>query len=401
MFLERTLQGEIERVSGQFKALLLNGARQTGKTTLLKHLGKGRRYVSLDNPADLLRAQNDPQGFLDIYEPPLIIDEIQYAPGLFPYLKMLLDSSAKKGQVWMTGSQQYNMLQGVTESLAGRIIILDMFGFSLYEREGKGLLQKPFLPSPQPSAILKRKNAANTFKTIWQGFFPDVQNKDEKSRKDFYESYIRTYLERDVRQIVNIGDEVAFLTFLKVAAARTGQELNISDIAQNVGIAPNTAKNWLSVLKAAGIVYLLQPYYRNITKRLVKRPKLYFTDTGLASYLAGWTTPEALEAGASSGNFFETFCVMEIVKSWQHNDAAPDFYFFRDEKQHEIDLLIHKDGKYYPIEIKKHATPVSGDIASFKIFEKLEKIGFGCELCLCKEPYPLEKNALALSVWNM
>jgi predicted AAA+ superfamily ATPase len=399
---QRTLEGEIRRISRNFKTLLLTGPRQVGKTTLLKHAAEpGRKYVSLDNPLDLHRAKTDPQAFLDIYAPPVIIDEIQYAPELFTYIKMLVDDSDERGRIWMTGSQQHNMLEGATESLAGRMIIVDMQGFSVYERQGKGGLQKPFLPSANPPQLLSRKNTLNTFKVIWQGSYPDVVNKDEKSRKDFYDSYVRTYLERDIRRVVNIGSETAFITFLKVTAARTGQELNIEDIARNVGVAPGTAKNWLSVLRASGLVYLLSPYFKNTIKRFTKRPKLYFMDTGLASYLAGWTTPEALETGAGAGPFFETFCVSEIVKSWQHNDAAPELYFFRDEKQHEIDLLIHKDGLFYPVEIKKHATPSPADIGAFTIFGKLEKLGFGCELCLVGKIQALDRDALAMSIWDI
>jgi predicted AAA+ superfamily ATPase len=402
MYKDRTLQSEIQRVSRNFKTLLLTGPRQVGKTTLLKHAAEaGRKYVSLDNPTDLHRAKTDPKGFLDLYMPPVIIDEIQYAPELFTYIKMLVDDSDERGQVWMTGSQQYNLMEGVTESLAGRVIIMDMQGFSIYEQLGKGGVQKPFLPSTQPPQLLARKNTLNTFKVIWQGAFPDVINKDEKSRKDFYDSYIRTYIERDIRRIVNIGSEVAFITFLKVVAARTGQELVIEDIARNVEVAPSTAKSWLSILMASGLIYLLQPYFRNITKRLTKRPKLYFMDTGLASYLAGWTTPESLEAGVSAGAFFETFCISEIIKSWRHSDLNPELYFYRDEKKHEIDLLIHQDGLFYPIEIKKHGTPSLADISVFKIFGKLEKLGCGCEICLTGKIQPLDRDVLAISIWDI
>jgi predicted AAA+ superfamily ATPase len=332
-YFERTLTEEIMRISKSFKAILINGPRQIGKTTLLKHAAEGdRRYVTLDNPSDLLLAKNDPKGFLDIYKPPVIIDEIQYAPELFSYIKILLDNSDKTGSIWMTGSQQYNMMKNVTESLAGRVAIIDMLGFSLYERESLGIKQKPFLPSPTSQNILVKKGISDTFQIIWQGSFPEAISKDTKDRMAFYDSYVRTYLERDVRQLINVGNEISFIKFLKVVAARTGQELNIEDIARNVGIAPSTAKNWLSVLKASGIIYLLQPYFKNITKRLTKTPKLYFLDTGLAAYLAGWTTPEALEIGISSGAFFETFVISEILKSYYHNGENPPLCFFRDEK---------------------------------------------------------------------
>ena len=214
-------------------------------------------------------------------------------------------------------------------------------------------------------------------------------SKDEKSRRAFYDSYIRTYLERDVRQLISLGKEIAFITFLKVAAARTGQELNYEDIARNVGVSSVTVKNWVSVLKASGIIYLLQPYFKNITKRLTKTPKLYFLDTGLASYLAGWTTAEALQFGTSAGAFFETFVVSEILKSYYHNAENPPVCFFRDEKGNEIDLLIQTYQTFYPIEIKKHATPMLKDVSGFKIFEKLESVEQGCEVCLTPKVQPL------------
>jgi len=401
-YLERTLTPDILRISGNDKVLLVNGPRQVGKTTLLKHTKEPeRKYVTLDSKADLKFAKTDPKGFLETYAPPVIIDEIQYANELFPYIKMLSDSSDERGRVWMTGSQQYNMMENVTESLAGRVVIIDMLGLSIYEREGLGLEQKPFLPSATPPAKLKRRNIPDTFKIIWQGSYPDVIYRDEKSRKDFYDSYIRTYLERDIRQLINIGDEVAFLTFLKVIAARTGQELNFADIAKDVGISQPTVKKWLSVLQASGIIYFLQPYFKNVTKRLIKRQKMYFLDTGLAAYLAGWTTSEALEAGISSGAFFETFVISEIIKSYWHNGEKPNLYFFRDEKGQEIDLLIYQNGKYYPVEIKKHATPDRSDISAFKIFAKLEELGYGCEICITSELQPLSPEVTAISVWDI
>ncbi|MDR1366146.1 MAG: ATP-binding protein [Holosporales bacterium] len=401
-YFERTLSEEISRLSKSFKAILINGPRQIGKTTLLKYAAeKNRKYVTLDNPTDLLLAKTDPKGFLDIYNSPVVIDEIQYAPELFSYIKILLDNSDETGSIWMTGSQQYNMMKNVTESLAGRIAIIDMLGFSIYEREGLGLKQKPFLPSLMSQSIQKRKGISDTFKTIWQGSFPEVIAKDAKDRVIFYDSYVRTYLERDVRQLVHVGNGISFIMFLKVVAARTGQELNIEDISRNVGISSSTVKNWLSVLKTSGIIYLLRPYFKNITKRIIKRPKLYFLDTGLAAYLAGWTTSEALEEGSSAGAFFETFVISEILKSYYHTGEKAYFYFFRDEKGNEVDLLIQKDGMYYPIEIKKHATPSLKDIAAFKIFAKLESLGYGCEICLTPDIQPLSPNANAISMWNL
>lgn len=402
LYFERTLARGIAEISKNFKAVLVTGPRQIGKTTLLKHIAEeGRKYVTLDNKADLFLAKTDPNGFLDTYAPPIIIDEIQYAPELFPHIKILLDNSHENGLIWMTGSQQYDMMKNVTESLAGRIAIMDMLGFSIYEREGLGASQWSFLPKSTVKNQVPPKNMEDTFKIIWQGSFPKVISKDEKSRRAFYDSYIRTYLERDVRQLINLGSEISFITFLKVVAARTGQELNYEDIARNVGVASATVKSWISVLKASGIIYLLQPYFKNITKRLTKTPKLYFLDTGLAAYLAGWTTPEALQFGTSAGAFFETFVVSEILKSYYHNAENPPVCFFRDEKGNEIDLLIQKDQKFYPIEIKKHATPSVKDISEFKIFSKFEDIGQGCEICLTSKIQPLLKNVTAISVWDI
>jgi len=399
---KRTLSPYLLRMSRKFKVLFVNGPRQAGKTTLLKNTKEGlRKYVSLDNPQDLLKAKTDPKGFLDIYAPPCIIDEIQYAPELFPYIKLLADNTEKRGLIWLTGSQQYNLMQGITESLAGRIAIIDMYGFSVYERDGAAEKQKPFLPSPAPQGILRKRNSAETFKIIWQGSFPDAVGADPEYWETYYDSYVRTYLERDVRQIINIGNEVKFITFLKVVAVRTGQELNLADIARNVGIDPKTAEKWLSVLRTSGLVYLLQPYFRNITKRLTKHPKLYFMDTGLASYLAGWTTSKSLETGISSGAFFETFVITEIIKSYCHHGKNPQLSFYRDSDRNEIDLLIYQNGKYYPIEVKKHGTPGMEDIKAFNTFSRKEPLGYGCEICLTRDLQPLSTNAIAMSVWDM
>ncbi|GBR73673.1 ATPase [Candidatus Termititenax aidoneus] len=403
----RTLTEALLDFSKTFKVILMTGPRQVGKTTLLKNAASNKRkYVTLDNPADLLLAKSDPELFFEKYSPPVFIDEIQYAPELFKYIKILVDNSNQRGAVWLTGSQQYNMMQGITESLAGRVAILNLLGFSIYERENKGRAQsKPFLPRRkqfgQLTTRLKRKNSAETFQIIWQGFFPEVITLNPQKRAAFYAAYIKTYLERDVRQLVNIGDESAFLTFLKATAARTGQLLNLNDLAANTGISPKTAKHWLSILQTAGLVYLLKPYFKNITKRLSKTPKLYFMDTGLAAYLADWNTPEALETGAMAGAFFETFVVTEIIKSYYHTGHEPQLYYYRDAKHNEIDLLIHQDGLYYPVEIKKSTLPGTTDIKAFKIFGSLEKLGYGNLICQTREWRPLNTSVSAIPVWNL
>ncbi|GHV56875.1 ATPase [Spirochaetia bacterium] len=403
MYLERTMTNTLIQTSQTFKVILLTGMRQVGKTTFLKELaaGEGRQYVTLDNPKDEQMAKEEPEFFFETYVPPVLIDEIQYAPELFRYIKMLADTTDKRGILWMTGSQQYNLMAGVTESLAGRVAILDMLGFSLYEQDGKAAAQVPFLPSKTPPGILAKRNLAETYHIIWQGSYPEVIGKNADQRALFYSSYIRSYIERDVRQLLNVENESSFQKFLSCAAARTGQELNLTEMARDAGIAPNTAKSWLSILETSGIVYLLKPYYRNVTKRLTKRPKLYFMDTGLCAYLSNWTTPETLESGAMGGAFFETFVITEIIKSWYHNGRRPSFYYYRDSNQAEIDLLIEQDGLFYPIEIKKTANPGKKDIKAFATFADIEKTGYGSLICLTDHPRPLTPNAGAISVWDM
>lgn len=403
MYKSRTLRETIENSSKSFKVLLICGMRQIGKTTFLKNIcGKDRTYVTLDNPNDLLMAKQEPQFFFQTYKPPLLIDEIQYAPEIFPYIKMIVDESNDKGLIWMTGSQQFLLMKGVTESLAGRLAIFDMLGFSLYEQQGIGGEQKPFLPSPDVMPKLKKQDLKETFRTIWKGAFPQITLEDDNQWSVFYGSYLRTYLERDVRQLLKVGDQMSFLKFLKVVAARTAQELNIADIARNVDIAPNTAKSWLSILEASGVIYLLQPYFNNISKRVTKKPKLYFTDTGLCAYLSEWNTPETLETGAMSGAFFETFSVMEILKSYRHNGIYPSFYYYRDNSGCEIDLLISLNGTLYPIEIKKTSNPSKDMIKNFKILEKTGQIpGYGSLVCLTDRARPLNESANAISLWDI
>lgn len=403
MYKSRTLKQIIKNSSKNFKAILICGMRQIGKTTFLKNICEDNRtYVTLDNPNDLLMAKQEPQFFFQTYKPPLLIDEIQYAPEIFPYIKMLVDKSDDKGLIWMTGSQQFLLMKGVSESLAGRMAIFDMLGFSLYETQGIADEQKPFLPSSNVISKLTKQDLKETFKTIWKGSFPQIVLEDDNQWSIFYSSYLRTYLERDVRQLLKVGDQMAFLKFLKVVAARTAQELNIADIARNVDIAPNTAKSWLSILEASGVIYLLQPYFNNISKRITKKPKLYFTDTGLCAYLTEWNTPETLEAGAMSGAFFETFVIMEILKSYYHNGEYPSFYYYRDNTSTKIDLLISANDTLYPIEIKKTSNPSKDMIKNFRILEKTnQKMGYGCLICLTDKARPLSENANAISLWDI
>lgn len=377
-----------------------------GKTTLLQHLartqdGRDRTYVTLDDPLVLNLAKQDPALFMQRFPAPVLIDEIQYAPELLPYIKMAIDTDRKPGQFWLTGSQQFQLMKNVSESLAGRVGIMQLLGLSRAETLGQGKDQKLFLPSVE---LFQKKDCCSLtlqelYKTIWRGSFPALALDEGMDRDLFLSSYVQTYLQRDVRDLAQVGDEMAFLRFLRAAAARTGQLLNMADMARDADVAPNTAKKWLSILQASGLVYLLEPYFSNVTKRMVKNPKLYFLDTGLASYLTEWSSPETLEAGAMSGAILETWILGEMLKSWWHNGLRAPFYYYRDTDQKEIDLLIVQDGTVYPLEFKKTASPDKSAIRHFAVLEKLGMpIGMGAVVCLSKQALPLAENVWSVPV---
>jgi predicted AAA+ superfamily ATPase len=396
---ERTLKETVLAASKFFSVLLITGPRQIGKTTLLKSIAdSSRNYVTLDDFDARALAIKDPALFLQRYSPPVIIDEVQYAPGLFSYIKIAVDREKNPGMFWLTGSQKFHLMKVITESLAGRVAILDLLGFSKAEIEDRATSQKPFLPTEswlsqarlQPSAP---KNLMDVYKDIWQGSYPAVVLNSDMPRDLFYKSYVETYIQRDVKGILNISDELSFLRFLRVIAARTGQLLNYSDIARDIDIDHKTAKSWLSVLESSGLIYLLQPYYNNVTKRLIKTPKIYFLDTGLCSYLTQWPSPEALESGAMSGAMLETYLLSEILKSYWHNGKSAYFYYYRDTDQKEVDLLIEEGNALYPVEFKKTATPSEFLSKSFQVLAKLGKnIGHGGVVCFREEDIPLSEE---------
>lgn len=293
-------------------------------------------------------------------------------------------------------------MKNVTESLAGRAAIIDMLGLSIYEREGLGARQKPFLPAKKPVSILSRRSVKETFEVIWRGSFPHIALDKKVDWATFYSSYIKTYLERDVRQLVNIGNESKFVKFMKVIASLTGQELNMEKVAGKVGITVPTMQSWLSILESSEIIYMLRPYFNgNIMKRFVKKPKIHFMDTGLCCYLCGWNTPKTLQNGAMSGSIFESFVISEIIKSYHHNGIFRDFYFYRESSGTEIDLLFYQDGKYIPIEIKETGSPSKEDVSAFAKFSKIEPVDYGSLICLTREPRLLTENANAISIWDI
>lgn len=401
--IKRELGKSIKEASKSFRVLLLTGPRQVGKTTLLKEIAEGTRsYVTLDDLNMRMIAQKDPALFIDRLELPVLIDEVQYAPDLFSYIKMVVDNREERGLFWLTGSQQFEMMKNINESLAGRVAIFKLAGISLAEEEGR-LGNKPFLPTLD--IIKERRKHCNMlgineiYHKIWRGSYPDVVMDDGKHWERFYTSYVSTYIQRDIREYLKVEEEGDFLKFMQVAAARSGQLLNYRDMAKDLNVSEPTVKKWLMALEASGMVYLLQPYFNNRTKQLIKTPKLYFMDTGLCSYLCGWLNADVLERGANSGAMLETYVVSEVLKSYIHQGRMPRIYFYRDKDMNEIDLLIEENGVLYPMEIKKTATVKNVKFKGFKVLEKLKiEIGHGGLLCCVKEVVPISETVDAIPI---
>jgi predicted AAA+ superfamily ATPase len=390
MYIKRHIEDSINRASSMYSAVIVTGPRQVGKTTVLKQIYKDIRYITLDDPAIMEYAKKESGLFFKTYVPPIILDEVQYAPELFPYIKMIADETKRKRLFYMTGSQAFHLMKNVSESLAGRIGILQMLGLSL--REIQGIKDStPFLPTSDYIENTDKRVKNLSHQEIWsiihKGSMPRLYHEDidDNFLRQFYGDYVRTYIERDVRALSQIGDHTAFLQFMRLLAAGTGQMLNYSRIATDIGKSVDTIKNWVSILKTSGIVFLLQPYYNNFNKRIVKTPKIYFSDTGLVNYLTGWYSSEQLQFGAMSGAIFETFVVSEIIKGY-YNQGYDDliFSYYRDKDMNEIDLIIESNGVLYPIEIKKTGNPVKQDVNAFiKLDDNHHKaVGEGGLICL-------------------
>ena len=389
MFVERNIKEAFERVNSFFPIVLVIGARQVGKSTFLRKVAEPtRKYVSLD-PLDIQKqAREDPRLFLANNPAPVIFDEIQNVPELLPYIKAVVDEVRQtspekaKGMFWLTGSQQFHLMKGVSESLAGRVGILNLYGLSNAELDGRK--SQPFLPdNPLPSVPVK--SPIEVFTRIWRGSYPEIAtaNPDTNIWSAFFQSYIQTYLMRDVRALTQVADEHKFYDFLRAVAARTGQMLNYSSLARDADISQPTAKSYLSILETSGIVKLLYPYSRNKTRNMVSTPKLHMLDTGLAAFLTGWTSPEVLMNGAMAGAFFESWCVAEIIKSYVNAGETPNFYYYRDKDKNEIDLVIERNGKIYPVEFKKAAAVSKSDVKHFnKLSDLKTPVGTGTLISL-------------------
>lgn len=403
MYIKRTLEKALKEASSAFKVVLLTGPRQVGKTTLLEHIEQETRsYISLDDLNYRIAAEQDPASFLERLQLPVLIDEVQYAPLLFPYIKMLVDKLKKPGLVWLTGSQQFDMMKNVSESLAGRVAVLKLQGISLAEEYGR-INEPPFLPDIK--TLQARQKAAKVLSSlevyhkIWRGSYPDVVLNDGQHWERFYESYVTTYIQRDVRDYLKINDAASFHKFMQIAAARTGQLINYRDIASDVGVSEPTIKSWLTVLHASGIIYLLPPYFNNHAKRLIKTPKLYFMDTGLCCFLTGWLTSNVLEKGAMAGAMLETYAISEIIKSYLNQGKTPRLYFYRDKDKREVDLLIEESGVLYPVEIKKTSAIKNISSHSFDVLKQLNTpIGRGGVLCFVEALFPISQGIDAIPI---
>ena len=395
MYIHRSLENRIEYLAEHFPVVLVCGARQVGKTTLLKRIAEKNgniQYVTLDYPRIRQLAKEDPELFLQQYSAPLVIDEIQYAPELLPYIKIRADENGSNGMYYLTGSQMFHMMSNVGESLAGRVGILSMYSLSRAEIEGRD--NTPFNPSAVRDVVSK-DTITEIFDKILKGSMPRVISDAELLPEDYYGSYIQTYIERDIRDLVNIKNESKFIKFISCVAARTSQEVNLADIAKDVGIDGKTADNWLSILVSSGIVVLLAPYSGNTIKRIIKRPKLYFMDTGLACYLSMWNNARALELSAMSGAMFENYVISEIIKSYANSglDIRSRLVFYRDNNGKEIDLMIIENGVIYPVEIKKSADPGNSAVKNFSVLSSLqEKTGEGAVLCMSSMTIPLDSK---------
>jgi len=399
MFFERTLSKVLENVSKTFPVVLITGPRQVGKTTLFeKSMEDNRTYISLDDPQLRAFAKNDPNLFLQTYKTPLLIDEIQYAPELFPYIKIAVDRGKQKGMFWLTGSQQFHLMKNVSESLAGRIAILKLQGLSQAEKRRMPHVE-PFLPEVDTAKKNRSMDVTQVYEAILRGSYPALVATPHMDKNIFYASYLKTYIERDIRTLVSISDEHSFLKFMRVVAARTGQMINYSDMARDVDVSHTTIKAWLSILETSGLIYLLQPFYNNVASRAIKTPKLYFLDTGLCCYLSGWDNATTLSNGAMSGAMLETYVVSEILKSYWHNGMQVSAYYYRDKDKKEIDLLIDRNGELYPIEVKRTASPKVSDVKNFDVLNSLKaKVGTGAIVCLYHNPTSLTKNVNIIPV---
>ena len=405
-YISRNLEAVVMQVTKEFPAVLVTGPRQVGKTTMLKKLMEGtdRKYVSLDDLNERSLAKNDPELFLQAHKPPVLIDEVQYAPELFPYIKIYADSHHEPGAFWLTGSQVFQMMKGVQESLAGRVAVLSMT--SLSQAELSGASMTPF--EIDLEALTEREklripaDMQGIFERIYRGSMPAIVSGRNTNSQIFYSSYLSTYIERDVRLLSDAIDSLKFLRFMTAAAARCSRMLNVAEIAQDADINQKQAKDWLQILETLGIIFYLHPYSNNLLKRLVKTPKLYFYDTGLVCHLTRWSSPEVLENGAMNGAVLENYVVSEIAKTWLNSGKEPYMYYYRDKDAKEIDVILEHDGILNPIEIKKTSNPGTELTRVFSLLDKASvPRGKGAVVCMKPKVGVIDRENYIVPVWTI
>ena len=405
-YISRNLEAVVMQVTKEFPAVLVTGPRQVGKTTMLKKLMEDtdRKYVSQDDLNERSLAKNDPELFLQVHNPPVLIDEIQYAPELFPYIKIYADSHHEPGAFWITGSQVFQMMRGVQESLAGRIAVLSMT--SLAQAELAGASMTPFKIDLE--ALTEREkfripaDVQGIFERIYRGSMPAIVSGRNTNSQIFYSSYLLTYIERDVKLLSDAIDSLKFLRFITATAARCSQMLNVAEIAQDADINQKQAKDWLQILETLGIIFYLHPYSNNLLKRLVKTPKLYFYDTGLVCHLTRWSSPEVLENGAMNGAVLENYVVSEIAKTWLNSGKQPYMYYYRDKDAKEIDIVLEHDGILNPIEIKKTSNPGTELTRVFSLLDKASvPRGKGAVVCMKPKVGVIDRENYIVPVWTI
>ena len=403
-YIKRDIESKILSLSQEYACILITGPRQVGKTTVLRQLmSSDRNYVTLDDLEERKLAKTDPALFLQMHDLPVFIDEVQYAPELFSYIKIAIDNGAAPGSFWLTGSQAFRMMELAQESLAGRTALLHMPGLSQHEIYGSGT-SAPFSVGLEALKARKATGAPASlegiYQRIWNGSLPGYVSGKFTDRNVFYSSYLQTYIDRDVSELVALTDKLLFQDFIRAAACRAGQMLNIHDIAQDVGVSDDTAKRWLQVLEKSDIIFYLRPYSNNLLKRTVKTPKLYFFDTGLVAYLTRYSSPEILQNGAINGAILENYVVAEILKSYQNNAQDCLLWYYRDKSNNEIDMVIESDGQLHPLEIKRSVNPGSELVGAFSILDKGSvPRGTGAVLCMRPELSAINSQNFIVPIW--
>ena len=406
-FFERDLKLKVIELNKEYSCILLTGARQVGKSTLfesvMNEIEESREVVTLDDFEERALAKNDPAMFLQMHSTPLMIDEVQYAPELFSYIKMAIDKGAAPGSFWLTGSQTFTLMELAQESLAGRVAILRLSSLSQHEAYGRGANQPFTLDLDSLKARKMTHNPASLseiYERIWKGSMPALLSGKYSDRDVYYSSYLQTYIDRDVSGIIKGVDRLLFQDFIRAAACRIGEVLNIHAIADDIGVSDDTAKRWIQVLEKSDIITLLRPYSNNALHRTIKTPKMYFYDTGLVAYLTKYSTPEILANGALAGHIIENFAVTEIIKSYTNAAKAPLFWYYRDKDNKEVDMIIESDGKLHPLEIKRSINPGTELIRAFNVLERSTvPKGVGAIICMRPELSAINSENLIVPVW--